>query len=118
MPPILSLSRATDGLWASGPEGLYYLKDDEDAAPITIPQPHEHLYCSAACGDYVFVGGLPHSIVLTTDSGANWQGVSLDEVERAVMCIAPDPQFAESAVVLAGTDGDGILRTTDRGWHW
>jgi hypothetical protein len=84
----------------------------------TILQPQEHLYCSASTDDLLLVGGLPYGIALSADGGVQWQAADVDGVEEAVQCIAPDPSYLESGVILAGTAGGGILRSDDRGRHW
>ncbi len=115
MPAILSLSHAGTGLWASGPEGLLIYRNGM-AEPIL--QPQAQLYCSSATDDVILVGGLPHGIAFSADDGTQWQSAHVDEIADAVSCIAPDPRYLESGVILAGTAGGGLLRTDDRGRHW
>src|SRR5260221_5003299 len=106
MPAILSLSRTQAGIWASGPEGLVRCRD---GMTEPILQPQEQLYCSASADELILVGGLPHGIAFSADGGTQWQSAYVDAVAEAVLCIAPDPCYLESGVMLAGTAGGGIL---------
>ncbi|GIV79799.1 MAG: hypothetical protein KatS3mg050_4193 [Litorilinea sp.] len=115
MPIILSLSKNQDTLWAAGPEGLFRVTD---AGLEAVPQPQEHLYCCCAIHDRILVGGLPHGVAYSLQMGENWQAGWMDNVEAPVVALAPDPQVEQSGVLLAATDGGGILRTTNRGQHW
>lgn len=115
MPPIISLALADSGVWASGSEGLFLVTD---GSIETVLQPQEQLYCSYSVGKSVLVGGLPHGIALSPDNGANWHTAAIDAVKEPVLSITGHPHFVENGVMLAGTAGAGILRTTDRGWNW
>ena len=44
--------------------------------------------------------------------------VGLSRSKAPVISLAASPNFHRDRVVLAGTDGDGILRSTDGGRHW
>lgn len=112
---ILSLSKGYGALWAAGPDGLYQVNDD---GLQQTPQPQENLYCCAAIHDRVLVGGLPHGVAYSMEQGDNWQAGWMDETDAPVVTIAPDPNVIHSGVLLAGTDGGGILRTINRGGHW
>ncbi len=112
---ILSLSQANGSLWAAGPEGLYTLTGG-DLQPVT--QPQANLYCCCAIHDRIFVGGLPHGVAFKLAQTDTWQGGWTDSVDAAVLTIAADPLVEHSGVLLAGTDGGGILRTINRGSHW
>lgn len=112
---ILSLSKGNGALWAAGPDGLFRVTD---AGLEQTPQPQENLYCCAAIHDRVLVGGLPHGVAYSMQEGENWQAGWMDETTAPVVSIAPDPRVEHSGVILAATDGGGILRTINRGGHW
>ena len=126
MPIILSLCKPFDSeeksatdLWAAGPEGLFAVNDPSNGNGLTtVPQPQQELYCCGVADDRVLVGGLPHGVAFSRDAGTNWQASWVDGVDAPVLCIAPDPNVAESGVMLAGSAGGGILRTRNRGEHW
>jgi hypothetical protein len=112
---ILSLSKGYGGLWAAGPDGLYQVSNGDLQQ---VPQPQENLYCCAAIHDRILVGGLPHGVAYSMQQGDNWQAGWMDETSAPVVTIAPDPKVEQSGVILAGTDGGGVLRTINRGGHW
>lgn len=112
---ILSLSHANDQVWAAGPEGLFQVVD---GALQPVPQPQQNLYCCCAIHDRILVGGLPHGVAFSPPSGENWQAGWIDIVDAPVVTIAADPQVEQTGVILAGVDGAGVLRTTNRGYHW
>ena len=112
---ILSLSKGYDGLWAAGPDGLYQVVE---GSLQQVPQPQENLYCCCAIHDRVLVGGLPHGVAYSMQQGENWQAGWMDAVDAPVVTLAADPRVEHTGVILAGTDGGGILRTINRGGHW
>jgi hypothetical protein len=112
---ILSLSKGYGALWAAGPDGLYQVTD---AGLQQVPQPQENLYCCAAIHDRILAGGLPHGVAYSLQQGESWQAGWMDATDAPVVTIAPDPRVEYSGVILAGTDGGGVLRTINRGGHW
>ncbi len=112
---ILSLSKNHAGLWAAGPDGLFAW---QDGGLVQTPQPQQNLYCCCAIHDRLLVGGLPHGVAFRFEGSDEWQAGWMDNVEAPVVTIAADPLVEFSGVLLAGTDGGGILRTVNRGGHW
>ena len=113
---ILSISQNANGTWAAGPEGLFLSNGN---GLEQIPQPEAQLYCCCAIHDRVLVGGLPHGVAYSLrQAGDDWQAGWVDSVEASVLTFAPDPEVERSGVILAGTDGGGILRSGNRGQHW
>lgn len=110
----LSLSQLDETLWALGPEGLFQLVDGDLMA---VPQPDMQPACCLAVGERLLVGGATHGVAYAGADGA-WQASWMDGVQASVVCLAADPNQAHSGVVLAGSAGGGILRTTNRGRHW
>ncbi len=117
MPLILSFAQLNTPAGietvAASPEGLFRVEADQF---VPLAQPQTNLYCCAASGARLFVGGLPHGIAYSDDAGASWAACWLDGVEAPALCIAPDPRG--EGVLLAGTEGAGILRSTDNGASW
>lgn len=112
---ILSISEANDVQWAAGPHGLFQVGDGE---LIPVLQPMERLACTLALPQRLLVGGGPYGVAYTADQGQNWQAAWMSGCQSAVLVLAADPDVEHSAVVLAGTEGEGVLRTTDRGGYW
>jgi hypothetical protein len=122
MPIILSLALAgetlADALYGAGPDGLFLLHGEEAVAQ---PQPMSNLYCCATVagmtGQVLLTGGAPHGVAWRDPLG-NWQAGWMDYTDAPVLQIAPAPHAGQSGVLLAATDGAGILRTTNRGQRW
>jgi ligand-binding sensor domain-containing protein len=112
---VLSLSAAEDSIWAAGPDGLYCFDGQEWLATA---QPHQQLSCCAVIGDQILVGGAPYGVAFRALDGETWKSAWMDGLQSPALCLAADPQVVQSGVVLAGTQSDGILRSTDRGRFW
>ncbi|MFN8526152.1 MAG: hypothetical protein U0821_23875 [Chloroflexota bacterium] len=54
----------------------------------------------------------------TRNAGKAWRIVALPVEEPAVECLAVSPSFATDRLVLAGTDGHGLLISRDAGAKW
>lgn len=118
---ILSLAKSQQNahLWAAGPEGLYAVKNAGNGDGLNqVPQPQQELYCCGVADDRVLVGGMPHGVAFSLDSGENWQASWMDGVDTPVICMAADPLVEETGVMLAGAAGGGVLRSRDRGASW
>jgi len=121
MAVILSFAQSEpkSPLWAAGPEGLFTVKQKTGNITIDpVTQPQTDLFCCATADDRVLVGGLPHGVAFSLDSGKNWQAGWMDGVTTPVLCIVAAPDVEKSGVLLAGTAGGGILRSRDRGASW
>jgi hypothetical protein len=113
---ILSISQNDKGAWAAGPEGLFLSNGN---GLDVVPQPESQLYCCCAIHDRVLVGGLPHGVAYSLNQqGDDWKAGWVDSVEASVITFAADPAVESSGIILAGTDGGGILRSVNRGAHW
>ena len=112
---ILSISAQGAQRWAAGPYGLFAL---QEGALIPTSQPMERLIVCSAISDRLLVGGEPHGIAYLYRSGQEWQASWLGGATEAALCLAPHPDVFHTAVLLAGTEGGGILRSTDRGHRW
>lgn len=112
---ILSISEANETRWAAGPNGLFQVEPDQ-LAPL--PQPMERLASVLALQSRLLVGGAPHGVAYTADQGQSWQAAWMSGCQTPVLVMAADPDVANSGVLLAGTEGEGILRSTDRGGYW
>lgn len=112
---ILSIAEANDVQWAAGPHGLFRV---DGGALVPVLQPMERLACTLALSQRLLVGGGPFGVAYTSDQGQNWQAGWMAGCQSAVLVLAADPNVENSGVVLAGTEGEGVLRTTDRGGYW
>jgi photosystem II stability/assembly factor-like uncharacterized protein len=57
-------------------------------------------------------------MVRSPDQGKTWHSCWTEQTEAPISCLVASPNFNRDRVVLAGTDGDGILRSTDGGRFW
>lgn len=112
---ILSISAAQEERWAAGPHGLFRIRED---ALAPVPQPQERLACCCAIHDRLLVGGAPHGVAYLINGVEEWQAAWMDGATPMVLCLAADPNVETSGVLLAGSEGDGIFRTTNRGQRW
>lgn len=93
--------RRDDGAWTPLP----------DQPNIAFPQ------AFLAAERTLLLGGAG-AVVFSTDGGVTWKRGQTSALEQPVTCFAAAPDFAHSRVVLAGTDGAGVLRSTDGGRIW
>ncbi|MFN8452846.1 MAG: hypothetical protein U0521_30600, partial [Anaerolineae bacterium] len=75
------------------------------------------LQAFAYSGGFIFLGGAS-LIVFSADDGRTWNRGQAAALEKPVTCLAVSPGFSQDRVALAGTDGAGILRSTDGGRRW
>ncbi|MYC95746.1 MAG: hypothetical protein F4X14_12330 [Caldilineaceae bacterium SB0661_bin_32] len=112
---ILSLSEYEGTIWAAGPYGLFAV-GEEELTPT--PQPQERLTAACSLGDRIFTGGAPFGVAYLLDTAEQWQAAWQEGAESAVLTFASSPDYDDSGVILAGSEGDGVLRTRDRGLRW
>jgi ligand-binding sensor domain-containing protein len=111
---ILSLSIADQEIWATGPQGLFkYVNGWEP-----VPQPMQQPYCCAVVGKRVLVGGSPLGVAFRDRTGQDWKAGWMGGSHAAVLCLAPSPADQGLDSILAGTEGDGVLLSTDGGSTW
>ena len=112
---ILSLSEYDGSVWAAGPYGLFTLGEDE---LTPAPQPMERLTAACALDDRIFTGGAPFGIAYLLDTAEQWQAAWREGAEAAVLTFSAAPDYDDSGVILAGSEGDGVMRSRDRGIRW
>lgn len=112
---ILSLSENAGNVWAAGPYGLFALEEDR---LTPTPQPQERLTAACALDDRIFTGGAPFGVAYLLETAEQWQAAWQEGAEAAVLSFATAPDYGDSGVILAGSEGDGVLRSRDRGFRW
>lgn len=85
------------------------------ALPNQPTIPFLQSFVSAA--EFLFLAG-SKMILYSADKGRTWNRGQLPPLEKPVICLTASPRFSEDRILLAGTDGAGILRSTDGGRHW
>lgn len=104
-------------LWLCSSAGLFCEK--EGTFQTDIPGfPFRSASAVFASGKLILAAGFPNHIVQSIDSGHTWFRSRVEQIESVVTCFAASPNFSRDGAVLAGTDGDGVLRSTDSGSSW
>jgi len=57
-------------------------------------------------------------VAFSLDAGAAWQASWMDHTQARVVALTADPRVQETGVLLAGSEGSGVLRSADRGRSW
>ena len=112
---ILSLSKYEGSIWAAGPYGLFAV-GEEELTPT--PQPQERLTTACSLGDRIFTGGAPFGVAYLLETAEQWQAAWQEGTDSAVLAFASAPDYDDSGLILAGSEGDGVLRSRDRGLRW
>lgn len=85
--------------------------------PQSRPLAAINALCAAEDGKW-FAAGLTGGLIRSWDAGRSWQFCWLDQVNEPITCLAVSPRYAADATLLAGTNGAGILRSSDGGKRW
>ncbi len=104
-------------LWAAAPGGLFRV-DYKNWEPVLGSFPLSQVLSVLSVGKIVWASGLSGGLVFSKDSGNSWQNCILEQVSSPVTCLCVSPCFDKDTTVLAGTAGDGILRSVDGGHVW
>jgi photosystem II stability/assembly factor-like uncharacterized protein len=120
---VLSIAAAEGSVWAATDAGLWRWCSGvwrQSAVPPAIPVAGAVARAGAIgdTGGALLVAGLAGGVQYSPDGGKHWSGAWIDEVASSVTCFAVSPRFAIDRVVLAGTEGDGVLRSADGGRRW
>jgi hypothetical protein len=108
---VLALAATAAGLHASSDGGEQW--SWQGLGPSAVP---ETLAISPSFGeDGAILLGAGNGLYRSTDQGRRWRPVL---VGSRVQCLAAAAASSESAIMLAGTESDGILRSEDGGLDW
>ena len=110
-------SDAAGDLWAASPAGLFR-SSDGDWMPVVPTFPFSQVGTVLSLGKTVLAAGLSGGLVFSRKAGESWQYGVLEQVANPVVCLAASPNFPEDQVLLAGTAGDGVLRSVNGGHSW
>ncbi|MCB8963379.1 MAG: hypothetical protein H6651_23915 [Ardenticatenales bacterium] len=115
---VLKVVADTEGrLWLASPAGLFCRQDGAWRA-VRRGVSFWRVTTVAASGRHLWLAGMPGGMIRSTNGGQTWHDCWIEQTDAPVVAIAPSPDFQRDRVLLAGTDGDGILRSTDGGRHW
>lgn len=111
---------AADGegrFWAATWGGLF--REGEGGwLPAPATPPFSMLGGVWAAGRYLFAAGLPSGLARSADGGRTWDLCWLDEVDAPILSLAASPNLDQDGVLLAGTEGGGVLRSETWGRRW
>lgn len=111
------VSGAEGRLWLATGAGIFR-RDDGAWHPLRQAQPVSQLTALTSAGSVLLASGGLGQIAYSTNGGETWYQGRLGQVEEPVTCLVASPAFQHDGVVLAGTEGAGILRSTDGGRNW
>ena len=115
---IIDLSADSKGrLWAATSAGLFR-QDGDSWYPFRGNLPFPQVSTLLQVRKRFFIGGAAGGIAYSLDAGDSWHRSWVDQVDSPVACMIPSPSYSKDYVLLAGTQGQGILRSTDGGRHW
>ncbi|MGC8839678.1 MAG: WD40/YVTN/BNR-like repeat-containing protein, partial [Anaerolineae bacterium] len=103
--------------WAATWGGLFREGEGGWLSAPTAP-PFSMLGGVWAAGRYLFAAGLPSGLARSADGGHTWDLCWLDEVEAPILSLVASPNFDQDGVLLAGTEGGGVLRSETWGRRW
>jgi photosystem II stability/assembly factor-like uncharacterized protein len=106
----------TGNLWLCSPAGLFYEQDGQFRPQAGLP--FQGASAVLALGKAVLSAGYPNHLLISPDEGRTWFQSRCEQVSAPVTCFVASPNFNRDAILLAGTDGDGLLRSTDGGHSW
>ena len=115
---IINISQGPkENLWAAASTGLFR-KQGDHWAPVSRGMSLTQVTEILSIRKSLFVAGWPDGILYSINNGDTWHKAWIDQIETSINCLAVSPNYAKDRVLLAGTQGKGILRTTDGGRHW
>lgn len=115
---VIGLTADREGhFWAATWAGLFRQAED-GWQPAPADPPFAMLGGVWAAGHYLFAAGLPGGLARSLDGGHTWDLCWLDEVEAPILALAASPNVEQDGVLLAGTEGEGVLRSEDWGRRW
>ena len=115
---IIDLSADSKGrIWAATSAGLFR-QDGDSWYPFRGNLPFPQASTLLQARKLFFIGGAAGGIAYSLDAGDSWHRSWLDQVDSPIACMIASPSYSKDYVLLAGTQGQGILRSTDGGRHW
>lgn len=99
------------GLLQRAPTGWQPL-DQSQPLPLIVA------LASSPAGEVWWAAGMNGGVVRSRSAGRRWEMCWLDQIAEPVVCFAVSPRYQADRTVLAGTNGAGVLRSTDGGRRW
>ncbi|MGH8873642.1 MAG: hypothetical protein ACRDVM_00065 [Acidimicrobiia bacterium] len=121
---VTSLAGSTQGTIAAGTAAGVYLSEDGGASWARAGQRLVPILTAAVAmasdlGGVLILAGAPDGALFrAAPGGAAWAQVDTGSARSAISAITLPDDFERSGVGFAGTVGDGVLRSGDRGHRW
>jgi photosystem II stability/assembly factor-like uncharacterized protein len=114
---VIDLDGEKGDVWLASPSGLFR-GNQEGWLPVTSGIPFVGVNAVVVHDKAVFVAGMPHGVVRSSDLGRSWYRSWMAQTDSPVVCMVASPNFRRDSVILGGTAGDGVLRSSDGGRFW
>lgn len=112
-------SELDEKIWIGSPAGLFTLNTQNNMVnPVVHEIPFASVHAIVLAGDTLLVAGLPANLIYSSDGGKHWLRATIEGANRPFTSLAPSPNILHDGVVLAGTAGQGIMRSSDGGRYW
>jgi photosystem II stability/assembly factor-like uncharacterized protein len=105
-------------VWLATEAGIYQRDKEGHWCALAQGQPLPQISALAAAADTIVVGSGLGDIVFSRDGGGKWFRSKINQTPATITWLLLAPDFEANGVALAGTAGDGILRTTNGCKHW
>ena len=103
---------------ATGAGILRQAKQGWEPIPQSQPLPSIVALCAEPGEKNRWAAGLTGELVRTRNRGQSWERCWLDHIDAPIVCFAVSPRYSSDSTLLAGTNGAGLLRSTDGGRRW
>ncbi|MEM7799818.1 MAG: hypothetical protein AAF633_11555 [Chloroflexota bacterium] len=103
--------------WLASPAGLFS-QNGKSWHAVMRGIPFWRVNTVMAVERSVWVAGYPRGLVRSTNSGKSWAPCLIDQATTPILTMIASPEGSPKRILVAGTAGDGILRSTDGGRHW
>ena len=114
---VFQVAATDEALWLASPAGLFQF-DGAAWQAVMRGIPFWRVNTVLAVGKSIWVAGMPGGMVHSVNGGQAWHRCVADQVEAPIISLTASPNYRRDRVLLAGTDGDGILRSINGGRHW
>ncbi|MEW5957700.1 MAG: hypothetical protein AB1801_08260 [Chloroflexota bacterium] len=107
-----------DSLWLVTEAGIFWQNAAGAWTPLPYGQPAPQINALAVADRTLIAADVQGQIFYSTNEGRLWYRAEAGPTPAPVTWLVAAPDFKQSGVALAGTDGAGVLRTTNGGRTW
>lgn len=116
---VLGVGQVAQMPWLLAEAGLFFFDSTSSvwrAAPVH--QPVLNLSTFTTSVDTLLVANNLGQIAYSRNAGETWYRGRVPQTNAPITSLVVSPRFVQDQVALAGTGGDGVLRTRDGGRSW